>query len=467
MEAAKRSQAIRPPAPDCSPEVHATRTQDSPRLLDGQPGPGGENGPPRLAETQRELRARLASDHVGSRGQEGSSTPGPRPPGSQRRHAAHQRPHELHGRPNHAAVPQHQASVFPSQGGDACIHAGSLPAGDGCTESARVLGPAVSPVAVVCDWGSLTHGCAEALATGAAVAEAGHDKVRTLAFQNPNNYCYQHSFVVTWMWTMLHAHAAQGYRDLRTDCIGRGYQLMQQILPQQPCRLHHALAWGTYIQTWRRQQAQHDVGEFAMHMLRLLNPVCMRGEWQSRVQDPATRTLDTGGLNAPVGLHIPVHATTVQECVNAWHSQPAIHGFEATATTVIFQLGRFSHTTGGPVRKLAVRLAFGERVSLPLFADGLQTQWTSFDIVAGIYHLGARPTSGHYRAFLNGWDERGSTVNPRRPFAFPKDTFHTEDGVPAAPLDPNDVEILYNNIYLLWCVRTPLHLPQHPTTRSS
>ena len=156
--------------------------------------------------------------------------------------------------------------------------------------------------------------------SGAAAAETPFKQVGNLALHNPNNYCYQNTFVLTWMWTMLHSHAAQGHRRLKEDIVGQGYTFMQQLLQRQPRRLHHAMAWSTYIQSWPRQQAQHDVAEFSTHALKLLNPPCMQGHWQSRLQDPVLRIFDQGVLTAPLVLPVPDPATCIQDCVNEWHS---------------------------------------------------------------------------------------------------------------------------------------------------
>ena len=39
-------------------------------------------------------------------------------------------------------------------------------------------------------------------------------------------------------------------------------------------------------------------------------------------------------------------------------------------------------------------------IRMPVFSNGLQSQWIPFSLCAGIIHIGRSPFSGHYRAFL-------------------------------------------------------------------
>ena len=430
-----------------------------------------------MDEAQRRPRPVLAGHHLESPHKNGRAPPGAGTLGAWRRPKGHQHSPGFPDGGCHAAVPQYPSHGAPVQGRDDSFPAGSLAAGTSGPDGLHVSCPAVPHGSVVRDWSQTSGRHTQTLSPGAAAAEASLAQVGSLALHNPNNYCYQHTFVLTWMWTMLQVPLVQGPGRLKEDVVGQGYNLMQQLLHRQPRRLHHAMAWGTFVQTWQRQQAQHDVTEFSSHVLKLLNPPCMQGRWQSRLQDPNVRVCDQGTLMAPIVLCIPESALCLQDCVNAWHSQLAIHGLEASSRVVLLQLGRFAYTEGGPVRKLRVRLSLGDSALLPVFSHGLRTQWRSFKIVAGIYHLGNRPTAGHYRAFLNGSGNRGSAANPDEPlsFSFPSTTLHTEDGVPATPLRESEVENICRNVYMLWCVRdsdpeehhrchNPTSSPEHRTS---
>ena len=68
--------------------------------------------------------------------------------------------------------------------------------------------------------------------------------------------------------------------------------------------------------------------------------------------------------------------------------------------------------------------------------------------------MGRSPTSGHYRAFLNSWGEVGRADNPHEPYIFPVDTLVTEDGQPAQKATDEDVEVIYRNVYMVWCLKS-------------
>ena len=263
---------------------------------------------------------------------------------------------------------------------------------------------------------------------------------------------------------MIHVHLAQERRYIHADVTGRGNLLLEQIMKHKPCRLHHVMAWATFTQTWPRPKAQHDVGEFLTFLLRRLMPTCMQGTWQSRLQDPTTRVFDTGTLNSPILLDISEGSRHVQDCVNAWHSQVAPHGLSAGAPVVLLQLGRFKHVVGKPLQKLQNRLEIGTHLRFPVFMAGLQTQWFAYHVVAGVYHIGRSPTSGHYRSFLTDRGFLGSAANRTMPYLFPERTVVTDDGVPAHHIQPRDVETICRNIYLLWCVYTRAENPPFEAT---
>ena len=196
---------------------------------------------------------------------------------------------------------------------------------------------------------------------------------------------------------------------------------------------------------------QHDVGEFLTYILRRLT--CMQGTWQSRLQDPTVRVYDSGTLLSPLVVLIPKGAHSVQDCVNAWHSQMAPHGLAAPTSTILLQLGRFHYQPGRPVRKLQVRLETTAHLRFPVFSMGLQTQWYSYYVIAGTYHIGRTPSTGHYRAFLTNRGVPGNAGNLEEPYIFPDQTMVTDDGVPAQNASREDAEQIFCNIYMLWCVR--------------
>ena len=272
---------------------------------------------------------------------------------------------------------------------------------------------------------------------------------------NPQNYCYQHATVTTWAWTVIQAQLLQGSGHVYEGVTGQERLLLQQLLSLKPKRLNGLTAWATLVQAWARPHDQHDVGEFLTFLLRLLQPSSMQGRWQSRLQDPQVRIYDSGVLSSPIALSIPDGSECLQDCVNAWHYQTAPHGLMALTSNIVFQIGRLKYLPGYPVRKLQVRLALSTRLRVPIFTEGLQTRWHTYNVTAGIFHIGHTPTSGHYRAFLTNWGRVGSAANPDEPHdGYCHHTLLTEDGQPAQPMAHEDVEQLYCNTYIVWCTRS-------------
>ena len=129
----------------------------------------------------------------------------------------------------------------------------------------------------------------QALGVGQAGAAAAREQVLALVLYNTGNSCYQKAFVLSWLWTLVHANALQagGYSDAG---LGRGRGVVDALL-------------GGAVDKWR-PQLQHDVGAFASHALAKLRGALMCGEWQSRRGDPALRVLDNGLLHIPITMEI-------------------------------------------------------------------------------------------------------------------------------------------------------------------
>ena len=358
------------------------------------------------------------------------------------------------GRHHPPTLPFNPASLSVLQGRDGTVPTGNLEQG-GCTaESASCPLRAVQFVDLVHGGGQATCRNTAQISSGSEVAKARLQQVATLTLQNPHNVCYQHAFICSWAWTMLQHVTVQGPPRIDLNLVGNGAVLLTQLLDAQPSRLVHLPAWVSLMRHWRRPQEQHDAGEFASHALKHLCPASMQGRWVARIADPLPRDVDTGPLLQPLPLPIPKRATTVQECVEAWHGQAAVHGLEAPTPVVLLQLGRF---TGGRARarKHHHRLDVSRGLRLPFFRGGLDTQWCHYSVVAGVYHLGRTASSGHYRSFLiNAGD--GAYSNDCEPlrYSFPGHTLSTDDGRSALPVTSEDTECILRNTYLLWCIQS-------------
>ena len=110
--------------------------------------------------------------------------------------------------------------------------------------------------------------------------------VRALRLINDHNLCYQHSFILSFMWGVVQCNALTrgDHAGVQLDATaGRLAMLCNPLLSATtPLRLGSVWEWTRYLQGWRQPRSQHDIAEFAMHVLRKLRPQCMEGSWQSR-----------------------------------------------------------------------------------------------------------------------------------------------------------------------------------------
>ena len=272
------------------------------------------------------------------------------------------------------------------------------------------------------------------------------ESVLTLALHNYGNTCYQNSFALSWGWSWAACAMLQGWPVLNNDRLGTCAPILLALYSGAYGRLSNILAWAQVLQTWRRPQDQHDVGEFASHALSRLRPSVMHGHWVSRVEDPILRNTDTGLLRMPLAISIPTGAASLQDCVDAWQSQPHVHALLDVPPLILLQLGRFRHRSHRHVTKLRVEIAIEGTISIPVFDEGLVTRSAQYRVVGGVLHIGGTPSSGHYRSFLSsfaGVPEHSALDQ----------AYITDDGQMAHPLSAEDRCLISANAYLVWCVK--------------
>ena len=106
-----------------------------------------------------------------------------------------------------------------------------------------------------------------------------------LALRNYGNTCYQNAFALSWVWACAANHAVQEWRQNNGYRLGNGEPILSALLTKRPRGLSSIFAWSQVLHQWRRPQDQHDVGEFATHVLSRLKPAYMTGQWVARVMD--------------------------------------------------------------------------------------------------------------------------------------------------------------------------------------
>ena len=275
-------------------------------------------------------------------------------------------------------------------------------------------------------------------------------QVLTLSLRNPGNLCYQNAFVMSWLWSITNAtHQVREHGD----GLGRSAPLVSALLSGNHNRLSGIFHWSSILQGWSRPQIQHDVAAFATHALTRLRSPVMYGTWYAKREDPHCRVVDEGPLHLPLPIAIPAEAATLQECLDSWHQQDALHAVGVAPPLLALQLGRCRHRAHRHVRKYQGLLLLDEMVFIRVFGVGLDTQLQAYKPIAGVFHLRNTPASGHYRAFLCEAASAGVGENPDEPSSLLDRAFETDDGRPPRKLVRNDYDQVLTNAYLIWLLR--------------
>ena len=275
-----------------------------------------------------------------------------------------------------------------------------------------------------------------------------------LALHNPDNICYQNSFALALIWTYLHTHLQEGREHGR----GRGTiteAFCSAILTLRPTALASLQVWKDLLRGWRQPHRQHDVCEFACFVLAKLRPNMLQGEWSARRHDSELGEFDHGCLFNPIPLRIPANAHSIQDCIHSWNDQArtTAHALTHAVDVVVIQLARFAQLSGGRYRKFTGQIVDLHHIRMPVFSNGLQSQWLPFSLCAGIVHIGRSPFSGHYRAFLRTERTMSRDCSLRPHPDQPDATYFADDGIPAVLATDADWSFIHRNAYMLWYVR--------------
>lgn len=251
--------------------------------------------------------------------------------------------------------------------------------------------------------------------------------------------------MLSFLWGVVHCHALEkGENDivqLSADA-GRLALLCNPLLSATvSLRLSSVWEWTRYLQGWRQPHKQHDVAEFAMHVLRQLRPQCMEGSWQSRSSLGEVR--DVGDTNVPLYIVTPSGGKVgIQACVQQWSVQDFTHALVNPPVLLCLQLERFVRRNRA-IRKKPVPIVAGN-IYMPLFvAASNRTEQIEYRLISMIVHHGNSPNVGHYRSVLRAPAEDG---NPGRYQAF-----YTDDGISAIAID--NMDSFEKDVYLLWYLK--------------
>ena len=173
--------------------------------------------------------------------------------------------------------------------------------------------------------------------------------------------------------------------------------------------------WVMLISPWSQPFRQHDVAEFAQHVLHRLRVPSFQGHWHARRFEAGhCSIIDTGPCTSPVTLPLqgPV---TLQDCIDQWHSQhtSALLAFTPGTSFIVLQLMRFNAEGRGKwkrtVKSLHTISHLLDDVVVPTFVDleSMQCLYPRFKVASIIAHFGDRADSGHYRCL---WNENNTAL---------------------------------------------------------
>ena len=208
--------------------------------------------------------------------------------------------------------------------------------------------------------------------------------VSALRLSNPHTLCYVNASILA----LFHVDEVLGARETTLDALRQEVEAAQRLVG---FALFPALrSFGRLATGWDTGPGQQDAAEFSSHVLSRIEG---QGLWQSRIEEvEGIRVTDTGAF---VLLPMPTSPSTLQDLIEAWTFQHHVYGLTGEWPRVPVVLGRYTGRS-----KNQARVLFDGDVMLPIFGEGRVLRQARYQVAAALVHLGATPTSGHYRALL-------------------------------------------------------------------
>ena len=207
---------------------------------------------------------------------------------------------------------------------------------------------------------------------------------------NPGNACYQNALVCS----LFAVYLQTGI------CFG---QISELLGSSRSMELVSHSGFATLLHGWAEPERQHDIAEFAQHLLSKMGGVV--AGWEFR-QDIAghVQAVYRGMLAQPVVLPLPsVHASavpTLQSLIDTWQSEmEGYAGLTHGERLVLLQLDRFTFVGGAVVKNMVeVSIPSSRIVSLPCFEQpaSLSIVHVRYRVLAMMLHLGTHIHNGHY-----------------------------------------------------------------------
>ena len=232
------------------------------------------------------------------------------------------------------------------------------------------------------------YACGEHAAPMPYVNTGQYDRTHIPRFSNPGNACYQNALVVALLAVYIRSGITLGGISCLL-CLDRCVELAQH-------------SWfARLLEHWAEPERQHDIAEFAQHILPQLSTLVAR--WEGRIMmDSVIRSAYISMPSQPLLLPLPhcmSEPASLQALIRSWHDNAeGIWGLAASSPIVLLQLDRFQ-IRAGHVKKnfVPMTLPHDRVVRVPCFTgSNLHIVEQSYEIVAACLHLGLQIANGHY-----------------------------------------------------------------------
>ncbi|CAE7360998.1 Pol [Symbiodinium sp. KB8] len=212
----------------------------------------------------------------------------------------------------------------------------------------------------------------------------------------------------------------------------------------QPC-------WAALVRTWELPERQHDGAEFILYLLRQLPYTAgkVMTAWQARQQQDDHYVTTDQGCSAPLLLQPPAwacqsddHSLSVQELIDGWRDQDALHALVMPPKILTLQIGRFGFDhDGARTMKHRFKLVPDLYVGVPVFDPHMNVHHDRYRLCSTIVHVGVSPDSGHYFNTLHDADGR---------------VMLADDNITARFVEESTCVQHYGDIYILFYKSEPL-----------